>query len=268
MFTRLPECALQLRRGRVSLIAWPVAMSAILSLYCTVFGAMLDDIKAQQQTIHEMPEAMQKLFSDNMMSDGASFVYTVFFSLIGFILLSIASVTWGQSVVAGPSDSGELELSASRGIARASFLGQRIAAIVLRMVIVGVAISLVLAGFNGHSQLGLTAGGEAVAIVGWLGHGALVGAVTNLVGVATLKRSAAIAAGTSVAVWSYLAQAVGKLLDSLQWMCWLSPQYWIFRDNPLADITATTLWGIVAVWALAVGATAASFVLFRRRDLV
>lgn len=271
MRAKYPEFRAQLRRGRVSLVAWPLAMGAVLSLYASVFGAMFNDIQASAQMMNSLPDAMTKLFSDQLVTSGSGFIYSVFFSLIGFVLLSIASVSWGQGIIAGLADSGELELSAARGISRRSFFNQRTIAVFFRMLICALVVGLVLWFFNGYSHLDLQAGGTVVAIVGWMGHGALIVALTNLVGVYTLKRSAAIAAGACVAVWSYLAQAVGKLLDSLSWLCWFSPQYWIFRSNPLDPVDgvqAGTWWALAAVWGLVLLATLCALARYQRRDLV
>lgn len=268
MLTKYPEFLAQLRRGKVSLVAWPLAMGAVLSLYASVFGAMFNDIQASAQMMNSLPDAMTKLFSDQLVTSGAGFIYSVFFSLIGFVLLSIASVTWGQGLIAGLADSGELELSAARGISRQSFFFQRITAIILRILLCGIVVAIVLSAFNGSSHLDLQTGGTAVAIAGWMGHGALIVALTNLIGVYTLKRSAAIAAGASFAVWSYLTQAVGKLLDSLSWLCWCSPQYWMFRTNPLDGVELGTWWALAVIWVLALLITLATLALYQRRDLV
>lgn len=253
------ELRMHLSRGKVSLFAWPLAMGLVLTLYCSVYGAMFTELENQKALLTALPEAMTKMFDDNMITSGAGFVDSVFFSLLGFVLLTIAAITWGQSLTVAPFAAGELELVLAHGFSRSQYFWQRTLAILLRSLLAAIVVAAVLLLLNQPNQLSLTPAGIAAAIVCWQLHGLLIAGVTAAAGAATKKRNLAVAAGATLAVASFLTQALGKMLDSLSWLLNFSPLHWLFHDNPLETATlpaaATavsilTLLSFISAWRL------------------
>ena len=135
------------------------------------------------------PELVRTLGYENITS-GAGYAQATFFGLIGFVLMTIAGIGWGASFIAGAEESGRLELTLAHGVGRVQYALESAAALVVKLLALGLVALLVVGAVNGPAELDL----DPVNLL----------AVTKaLVGVALLSGTAALAGGalTGRRIW-------------------------------------------------------------------
>ena len=241
-----------------STLIWTVALAAVLLLYLPLYPSM--NGADMRNLISSLPsELVNALGYDDILS-GPGYVQATFFGLLGFVLITAASVSWGSAAIAGAEESGRLELILSHGVGRAQYALETALGILLRLAWFAVATGAVVLALSGPSELGLTAVNVAAAEAAWLGLGWLAGSIALAVGALTGRRTAALGTAAGVAAAGYVLNALANQNADLQWLRNFSPYSWAYRNDPLADgvdpaglgllAAASVLFTAVAVWAL------------------
>jgi len=214
--------------------------------------------------IDSLPPELVAALSYDQITTGAGYTQGTVHGLIGFVLVTIAAVAWGASMIAGDDERGTLELVLAHGVSRTQIVLERFAAIVVKLVALTVVLGAMVFALNGPSALDLTLDGIAAGSVALLGLGLLTAAVGTLAGAIVGRRSIAVGAAAGVAVLGYALNALGNQNPDLGWMHALSPYYWAFGAEPLAT-GFSPLMGVL--FAVAAVALAVAVLAFRRRDV-
>lgn len=252
-----------LRDNRRGLIGFGIGVVALCVVYLPLYPSFgteeLQDIYAQ------IPESLQRAFGVGGLQDGVGYTHSSIFGLAGTLLLIIALLAWGAQAVAGDEESGALELTLAHGVTRLQLVVQRGAAIAVQACVLGALVALSVMGLSGPSKLSLEPLKVVAATVALVLLGAFFGLLGLAVGALTGRRAVALAVGATVAVASYVANALGGQDPALDWVRRASPFEWAYGADPLRNgfdvggVIALTVASLL-VWALAAWGLA-------RRDL-
>ena len=247
-----------------SLIGWGAGLVAASALYLPLFPSMSGDA-AMQDLVNSLPPELTRTINYDQIGTGAGYAQATLFGLMGFLLLSIAAISWGAAALGGDEESGQLELTLAHGVTRVEVAVQRYLAMAAKIVILSGVLFLAVWVLNEPSELQITAAnlfGTSALLAGLI---LVTGSVAILCGALTGRRVWGIAGGAAVAVLGYVFNAIGNQSADLDWLHNLSPYSWAFTANPM---TTGADGGTVAVFfglSLLLGAVTA-FVL-RQRDI-
>lgn len=112
--------------------------------------------------VSQMPEALTKTVGFDAITTGAGYAQSTLYGLLGFVLITIASISWGSSAVAGAEENGRLELTLAHSVSRSGYYLNMLLALLVRtaaMAGLGVdapflALPLGLRKFTPHPRLG------------------------------------------------------------------------------------------------------------------
>lgn len=264
MSAPLPLLRRSLADGTRTLVGWSVGIAAALTLYLPLFPSMGGSGQMEEMIANLPPELVKTLGYDTI-STGAGYTQGTYFGLIGFLLLTIAATAWGAAAIAGAEETGRLELVLAHGVSRTRYALEQTAAVVLRLLLLGVVGGLLVLAYNSPSELGLRTSHVLAASAALVTLTAFSATAALAVGALTGRRVMANAAGAGVAVIGYVLNAVANQSPDRDVLHTVSPYHWAYGETPLTDgldagglgllLLANTVCVIVAVLAL------------RRRDL-
>ncbi|GAA3585976.1 ABC transporter permease subunit [Klugiella xanthotipulae] len=261
--TVLPLLRHAMRESWRSLIGWSIGLVAALSLYLPLFPSIGGD-SGIQDLIGNLPPELTAALSYQNIFTGAGYTQSTFFGLMGFVLLSIAGISWGTAAIAGDEERGTLELTLAHGVSRTQVVLERSAAIVLRVAVLGLVTALTILLLNGPGKLELDAGNVFITVLAACGTTLLAAVMAIAVGSITGRRSYALLGGAAVAVLGYAFNALGNQTKDLEWLKNFSPYAWAFRDEPLVNGWS---FGIAALYLGVVVLVGVALAAFNRRDV-
>ena len=261
---RLPILRWVLRQQRRGLIAWGAAMAVIAAIYVSFYPAMGDNGELDA-LIAGLPEGLVAALGYDAIGTAAGYLESTVFGLLGPILLLVFAVGTAARLVAGEEEAGELELESAAPVSRRQVLGERYLALLVGITWLGfvtgaVTFLLVLA-----LEMDVASGALASTTLGLILLVVALGSVTFAAGAATGRRAVALAVGSGVAVFAYMANALAPLLEDGAWLERLSPFAWYLSAEPL--VNGLGLGGAAAMVALAVLGVLVAVVTYDRRDL-
>lgn len=245
------------------LLGWSTAIVAVLLLYLPLYPSMRSP--ELNQMLASLPSELVKALGYEQITSGPGYTQATFFGLLGFILLCIATIAWGAAAIAGSEESGQLELTLAHAVGRVRYTLESAAALVGRILLLGVVAMAVILALNGPSELELAPGNLLATVLAWLGLGLLSGTVALLTGAVTGRRSWAIGAGAAVAVLGYAFDALGNMNPDLDWLQPFSPYHWAFGAAPLSS--GFDLPGLAGLWGLSLVLIGLSAWALSRRDI-
>lgn len=247
-----------------STLGWAAGLTAAISMYLPLYPSIGGSAEMQQM-VNALPPEMTKALNYDQIASGPGYVQATFFGLIGFMLMTVASVAWGAAAVGGDEESGQLELTLAHGVTRGQVVLERALALLLRVVLLAALVCALVWLLNGPAQLDIELDNLLGATVLFAGLALLSGTAALCVGAATGRRTYGLAAGATVAVLGYVFNAVGRQSKEVEWLLELSPYHWAYGNSPVANgadwAAAAWLWGISAALV------AAAAVALERRDV-
>jgi ABC-2 type transport system permease protein len=247
-----------------STLAWALGLTAATMLYLPLYPSIGGNSQ-MQDLINALPPEMTKALNYDQIATGPGYTQATLFGLIGFLLMSMASVGWGAAAVGGDEESGLLELTLAHSVTRVQVVLERAFALIVRTVVLSALVFLLVLVLNRPSELSIDVGHLFGAVVLFAALALLSGTAALCAGALTGRKVYGIAAGAAVAVLGYVFNAVGRQSPDVDWLLNLSPYHWAYGNSP---VTNGADWG--AAWALlgisaaliAVGAVA-----LQRRDV-
>lgn len=251
-------------QGRYGLGGWALGLIAAASLYLPLFPSMRSD--DMTHLLDSLPPALIDTLGFDEISTGAGYTQATLFGMIGFVLITIAAVSWGAVGIAGAEESGQLELTLAHGVSRVQYAVETAAAVVIKIVVLGVVAATMVGVFNGSAELELTFLNIVAVTVAWMGTAALSASAALATGAFTGRKSWSLGVGAGVAVVGYVLQALANNSSDLDWVRNISPYDWAFGSAPLTNgfdaVGLLLLWGGTAVLLVA------SVVGVARRDIL
>lgn len=247
-----------------STLAWAVGLAAACMLYLPLYPSIGGSAQ-MQDLINALPAEMTKALNYDQIASGPGYTQATLFGLIGFLLMSMASIGWGAAAVGGDEESGLLELTLAHSVTRVQVVLERALAILVRIVFLSILVFLMVLGLNGPAHLGIDVGHLAGAVLLFAALALLSGTAALCAGAMTGRKIYAVAAGAAVAVLGYVFNAVGRQSPDVEWLLNLSPYHWAYGNSPVANGAD---WGAIAgLFAISAALIALGAVALRHRDV-
>lgn len=247
-----------------STLGWAAGLTAAIMLYLPIYPSIGGSAQMQQM-IDALPAEMTKALNYDQIATGPGYTQAAVYGLIGFLLMSIASVAWGAAAVAGDEESGQLELTLAHGVTRVQVVLQRSLALFLRVVLLAALAYVLILALNDSAQLKIQPPNLFGATVLFAGLALLSGTVALFAGAVSGRKSAGLAAGAAIAVAGYVFNAVGRQSPDVEWLLNLSPYHWAYGNSPVANGAD---WGAAAwLWVISATLVLLSAVSLRSRDV-
>ena len=262
--TPLPIFAKALTDGWRAFLGWAVGLVAALCLYLPIFPS-IGGSSQMQDLISNLPPELTRTINYQQIDTGAGYTQSTFFGLIGFLLISMAAISWGAASLGGDEESGQLELTLAHGVTRVQVALQRFAALVVKILALALVVFLVVLVWNGPAGLDLDVANLLVTCLLFGGLALVSGSAAMICGALAGRKVWGIAGGAAVAVLGYVFNAIGNQSPDLEWLHGLSPYYAAYGNSPLANGTdALTL---AAFYLAAVLLGGLSALTLRQRDV-
>jgi ABC-2 type transport system permease protein len=232
-----------------STLGWALGLAAAIFLYLPLYPSIGGSAQMQEM-IDALPAEMTKALNYDQIATGPGYTQATLFGLLGFLLMTIASVSWGAAAVGGDEESGQLELTLAHGVRRVQVVLERALALLLRVILLAALVCVLVWLLNGPAQLGIGLENLLGATVLFAGLALLSGTAALCAGAVTGRRTYGLAAGAAVAVLGYVFNAVGRQSKDVEWLLNLSPYHWAYGNSPVSNgadwPAAAWLWGISA----------------------
>lgn len=260
----MPIFVQALKESWRSLLGWSAALLAVMALYLSFYPS-LGNADGMTMLMDQLPEAMVDAFGFADIATGAGWAQSTFFGLLGLFILGAAGISWGARAIAGDEESGLLELTLAHRVSRTQVYAERLAAIVVRILIIGAIVTVGLLILNSAAGLEIDTSKIAPQMAAYLGLGILCATLALAVGALTGVRSHAVAAGAALLAGGFLLNAIGNISDDTSWMRLASPVSWAYENRPL---TQGWDWaGLASIYGAAAVLAVLGWAAFTRRDV-
>lgn len=263
--TSLPVFRRALGDSWRALIGWSLGLAAALFLYLPLYSTLGGRDSQMSKLISQLPPQLVNTLGYQDIASGPGYVEATFFGLIGFLVITIASVSWGTAAIAGDEENGSLELTLAHGVSRQQVVLERALAVLVRLLWLTVFSGLIILALNGSAQLELQFGNLVATLAAYLGLALLSSLFGLAVGALTGRRAYATVAGAGIAILGYVLNALGSQNESLSGLRAYSPYGWAFRHTPLAD--GADWGGLALLYGFSVLFVVLAVVGLRRRDI-
>ncbi|GAB3904224.1 ABC transporter permease subunit [Microbispora bryophytorum] len=221
---------------RRALIGWTVGLCAFLGMYISIYASMMrqDPETFAAQAIAKYPGALRDLMGG--MSDiatGRGYLQAIAYQLLGPLLFTMCAAILGNRAIAGPEEAKTLELTLTLPIDRRRLLLERWAALALGLLAVTLVTLALVAGASSAAHMEVPFGGILAAHTGLFLLVLFFGTLTLCVGAAFGRKQVALAV---VGVWGvagYIVETMGRSIDAISWLRWLSPVHYYLDGRPL-----------------------------------
>lgn len=247
-----------------STLGWTLGLTAAAFLYLPLYPSIGGN-EQMQELIDALPKGLVESLNYDQLSTGAGYAQSTFYGLIGFLVISIASVAWGTAAIAGDEETGTLELTLAHGVTRVQVVLERGLAIVVRLVWLVAFSGVLVLGLNGPAELDLEPVNVLAMSAAWLGLGLVSASASLAIGALTGRRVYALVAGAGVAVLGYVLNALANQTEDLEVLHDFSPYAWAFGADPLAQ--GADWGGLGLLYGLTAVVTAIAVTTFARRDI-
>ena len=217
----------------MAFLAGAIGLVAAAVIYLPLFPSMKTPELAG--LLDSLPPELVRTLGYENISTGAGYAQATFFGLIGFVLITIAGVGWGAAFIGGAEESGRLELTFAHGVGRVHYALESAAALVVKLLVLGMVAYAVVWVVNGPAELELDVGNLLSVTVAWVGVGLLSATAALAGGALTGRRVWGVGVGSGVAVVGYVMQAVANNSEDLDGCGAFSPFDWAFGEAPLTN---------------------------------
>lgn len=248
-----------LRDSRRALLGWIVGTTALAMLYGSFHTRMSPGMA------DTVPEAMREAFAFDELGSAAGYLQSAPFGILVPLLVLFFGAAVGARAIAGDEENGLLGLLLAHPVSRRRLLLQRLGALALGAVAIGLSV------FAGMLAIRNAAGLGSIPVSRFAAQSASVtmlalffGSVAVALGAVGVRHGPALGATAGAGLVSYVLNAFGPQLDA-EWLRRLSPFYYYIGGEPLKH---GFQWSHLAVLGLAVCAvTVVAVRWFDARDL-
>jgi ABC-2 type transport system permease protein len=253
-----------LRDQRRSLGLWGLALTAVTLVYVSFYPAVGGD--EMQSMVDALPEGLATAMGYDQLGSAAGYLTSTVYGLLGPALLLVFGISRGARLVAGLEEEGGLELELTAPVSRRQVVTERLLALLASLATLVVVVVVVTVGLRAVIDLeNVTIGGILATSLGLLLLTAAFASVTYAAGAVSGRRSIALAVGAGLAVVSYVADAIGSVVEAASWLLEVSPWSWYLSGDPMTQGIDPGGYGLLL--AVTLVSAAIAVVTFGRRDL-
>ncbi|SFK10019.1 ABC-2 type transport system permease protein [Streptosporangium canum] len=224
-----------LRDYRRSLAGWTVGITAFFALYLSFYPSITKDPELYgRAALAKFPGAMRDLMGGlEDFTSGIGYLHSLVYQLFGPMLFVVCAAILGNRALAQPEESGTLELTVTLPVDRRRLVFERFAALALGLL--GLAVVTFLAVWVLSSAVDMNVAFDRILAghTGILLLSLLFGTLALAVGAATGRRGIAMAVVGVVAVGGYVVESMGRNVDAIAWLRWISPFHYYLDGRPL-----------------------------------
>ncbi|PZG10438.1 ABC transporter permease subunit [Nonomuraea aridisoli] len=229
--------AKSLRDNRRALAWWSAGICAFLAVYMSVYGSVRENPETYSGiAMDKFPGPLKDLmggFQD--FQTGAGYLQSVVYQLFVPMLFIVCATLLANRIIAQPEESGTLELVVTLPVDRRRLVVERWAALVLSLLAVACVTLAVAWAVSVAVDMGVAFDRIAAAHTGVFLVALLFGTVALTVGAATGRKMLASAVVGVWVVTGYLVVTIGRSVDAIAWLKWLSPFHYYAEGRPLYD---------------------------------
>lgn len=247
-----------------STAAWAAGLAAATFLYLPLYPSIGGSAQMQYM-VDALPAEMTKALNYDQITTGPGYTQATLYGLLGFLLMTVASVGWGAAAVGGDEESGQLELTLAHSVTRVQVVLERALSLLLRVVLLAALVFVLVRLLNDSAQLDILPENLFGASVLFAGLALLSGTAALCAGAISGRRDSGLAAGAAVGVLGYVFNAVGRQSEDVEWLLNLSPYHWAYGNSPVANGAdwAAAGW----LWAVSAALIALAAFAVNRRDV-
>ena len=256
-----------LRDSRRAILWWSVGLIGYVALIAAVWPSVRDNpaLVKLHETYPKTLRAFVSFGGEFDFSTPAGYLGAELFSFMVPLLLLVAAIGGGARSLAGEEELGTLDLLLSNPVSRPRVALEKLAALVVEIVALGVVFWIILWIGTWAAAMRISGAHLLAAVTSTVLLALAYGTIASLVGAATGRRAYAIAVTAALAVGAYLLNALAPLVDALGHVRAASPWYQYAASDPLRHGLGIAHVGVL----LAIGLVACLLVpvVFDRRDL-
>lgn len=256
-----------LRAHRRAGVAWMIGLAAFLALNIATYPAVKGEAD-YDKLIQDMPDALLAAFGIDpslSITSGPGYLVSQVFGFILPLLFVVLAVAFGARAIAGEEEQGTLDLLLAQPISRRSVVVQKLCALAVVVLALGLGSWVVLVAVSPLFDLRAATGSLAIATLASALFGLQAGAIALAVGAASGRRGMAIAVAAAAALAALVIESLAQLTDVFARLRFLSPWYFANGNIPMVHGLRVLDLAVLAGITLLAGLVAA--VSFDRRDL-
>ncbi|NUW35959.1 ABC transporter permease subunit [Nonomuraea sp. SMC257] len=256
-----------LRDNLRALAGWTIGLGAFLTMYLGIYASIKDDPATYSaQAMAKYPGALKDLMGGLQdIGTGTGYLQTVVYQLIVPMLFVVCAMILANRAIAGPEEAGTLELVVTLPVERGRVVLARFAGLALGLLAVAAVTFVIVWTMTRQVGIDTPFGRLLAAHIGLYLLALFFGTLTLAVGAATGRKAAASAVLGVWAALGYMVVTVGRGVDAVSWLRWVSPFHYYADGRPLYEGLPAgdylVLAGATAVLALTAVLT------FDRRDV-
>ncbi|WP_433242518.1 ABC transporter permease subunit [Streptosporangium sp. CA-135522] len=224
-----------LRDYRRTLAGWTIGITAFFGLYMSFYPNIAKNpVLYGQAALAKFPGAMRDLMGGlEGFTTGVGYLHSLVYQLFGPMLFVACAAILGNRAIAQPEESGTLELTVTLPIDRRRLVFERFAALALGMLGVAAVTFLAVWAMTAATDMNVAPGRILAGHAGVLLLGLFFGALALAIGAATGRKAVAMAVVGVVAVGGYVIESMGRNVEAIAWLRWVSPFHYYLDGRPL-----------------------------------
>lgn len=259
--------AKMLRENRRALIGWSVGISLFIAMYVGIYASVMENPEVYgQAALAKYPGALRDLMGGmEDFTTGAGYLQSVVYQLFVPLLCTVCAMIMANRAIAGPEESGTLELTLALPLARTRLLLQRYAGVLIGLLVVTLVTLLMMLAVTQGLGMGVGVDRILAAHLGVFLLAAFFATVTLTVGAATGSKGLGMGVMGVWAVAGYMVVTVGRNVEAISWLKWVSPWHYYAEGRPLYTGLPAGDYALLAGATLVLALTAV--LAFDRRDV-
>lgn len=224
-----------LRDYRRALIGWTAGLSAFFLLYLSIYDSIAKNPDFYSEAAAaKYPGALRDLMGGlSDMATGPGYLQVIAYQLLGPLLLIMCAATLGSRAIAGPEESGTLELTITLPIGRRRLVLERFAALALGLLVVAAVTFALIVSLAAAHHMNVPAGHILAAHTGLYLLVLFFGTLALTVGAASGSKALTLAVTGAYAVAGYVIETLGKSVEAISWLRWVSPFHYFLDGRPI-----------------------------------
>ncbi|MEV0973462.1 ABC transporter permease subunit [Microtetraspora glauca] len=220
---------------RRALVGWTVGVCAFLMLYLSIYGSIAENPDFYENAaMAKYPGALKDLMGGlSDLASGPGYLQVIAYQLFGPLLLIMCAAVLGNRAISGPEESGTLELTLTLPIGRRRLVVERFAALALGLLGIAVVTFVLIAGMAAVQDMNVPIGHIVAAHTGLFLLVLFFGALALAVGAASGSKALTLAVTGAYAVAGYVVETLGKSVDAISWLRWISPFHYFLDGRPV-----------------------------------